>query len=222
MTAGSTTIDDQLSVRYQTADATKEESLEPVPFFYEYTAAVFVDTGLEGSIMEIQMRTHSGKGMFLHLAEQWRLERPATSSSMAEKIACLSYLRIIAMGVSALPLIIEQLERERDDPDHWGPALEAITGENPVPEDARGDTVRTAQAWMAWSKTRAAAEWTSISIRPTGSLTSTKTTVGSLVPKINDTIALLGQPNPVFVGGGQVIGDIGLRALNENLRSTRS
>ena len=80
------------------------------------------------------------------------------SSSIAEKIACPAYLRIVAMGISALPLVIEQMKREGDDADYWGPALEAITGENPVPEDARGDSVRTAQAWIAWSETRAAAK----------------------------------------------------------------
>ena len=46
------------------------------------------------------------------------------------------------MGRSAAPLLIEQLEREGDDPDHWCVALEAVTGENPVPEIASGDLVR--------------------------------------------------------------------------------
>jgi len=57
------------------------------------------------------------------------------------------------MRQRAVPLIIEQLEREGDDPDHWGAALEAVTGENPVPEVAAGDLVRMAQAWIAWHKT---------------------------------------------------------------------
>ena len=56
------------------------------------------------------------------------------------------------MGRSAAPLLIEQLEREGDDPDHWCVALEAVTGENPVPEIASGDLVRITQAWIAWCK----------------------------------------------------------------------
>jgi hypothetical protein len=96
------------------------------------------------------------KEMFLRLIEQWRAERAGAVSSMAEIIACPSYLRIIGMGWRVLPLIIEQLEREGDEPDHWCAALEAVTGEDPVPEDAYGDTVRIAQAWIAWNETRIA------------------------------------------------------------------
>ena len=86
------------------------------------------------------------------LVQQWHEERPPFSSSIADMIACPSYLRIIAMGRAVAPLILEQLKQEGDDPDHWHAALEAITGENPVPEDAQGDTVRTAEAWIAWGE----------------------------------------------------------------------
>ena len=98
------------------------------------------------------------RDMFLRLVEQWRTERVGAASSMADIIACPSYLRIIGMGWRALPFIIEQLEQEGDEPDHWCAALEAVTGEDPVPEDAHGDAVRIAQAWLEWHKTRVA--WT--------------------------------------------------------------
>lgn len=35
------------------------------------------------------------------------------------------------------------------DPDHWFWALEMITGADPVPVEAYGDTVQMAQAWTA-------------------------------------------------------------------------
>lgn len=94
--------------------------------------------------------------LFLRLVEQWHVERVGAASSMAEMIACPSYLRIIGMGLRALPLIMEHLEREGDEPDHWCAALEAITGENPVREDAHGDTVRIADAWIEWNQARVA------------------------------------------------------------------
>ena len=94
--------------------------------------------------------------MFRGFVELWYTERIGAASSMAEIIACPSHLRIIGMGLRALPLIIEQLEREGNDPDHWCAALEAITGEDPVPEDAHGDTVRIAEAWIAWNRVRVA------------------------------------------------------------------
>ena len=88
------------------------------------------------------------------LVQQWHEERPSFSSSIADMIACPSYLRIIAMGHAAVPCILEQLQQEGADPDHWHAALEAITGENPVPEAAQGDTIQIAEAWIAWGERR--------------------------------------------------------------------
>ena len=129
----------------------------------------------------------SDRETFLELMEQWRTERPVAASSIAEIVACPSYLRIIAMGSRALPLIIEQLEREGNEPDHWCAALEAITGEDPVPEDAQGDSVRIARAWIAWNRTRNA--WTFH--------TSTTLTIESPATELTDIIALPGLLNPV-------------------------
>ena len=88
---------------------------------------------------------------FTRWVEQWHVERGITSS-LSDMIACPSYLNIIAMGEKALPLILAQLRREGDDPDHWFAALEAITDEDPVPEDAYGDTVKMAKAWLLWAE----------------------------------------------------------------------
>lgn len=60
------------------------------------------------------------------------------------------YQQLIGMGTDALPLILMELQRE---PDHWFWALEAITGENPVPVDSRGDVDQSTKAWIDWGKT---------------------------------------------------------------------
>jgi hypothetical protein len=65
-----------------------------------------------------------------------------------------SYQRIIGMGGRAVPMILRELENSGDDPDHWFWALEMITGEDPVPVAAYGDTVRMAQAWLSWAQGR--------------------------------------------------------------------
>ncbi len=90
---------------------------------------------------------------FAQLVGQWHRERGITSS-LSEMIVCPSYLRIIAMGEKALPLILAQLRREGDDPDHWSAALEAITGEDPIPKEVYGDTVKIAKAWLSWAEER--------------------------------------------------------------------
>ena len=66
-------------------------------------------------------------------------------------VNCPSYLRIIGMGEAALPLVLAQLKREGDDPDHWFTALQAITGEDPVSEESCGDTVSMANEWLSWA-----------------------------------------------------------------------
>lgn len=91
--------------------------------------------------------------LFQHLVEQWRRERGATSS-ITQMVLSPAYQRIIGMGSSAVPFILTAIEREGDDPDHWGWALHAITGEDPVPVEAAGDPVKIAQAWLEWGHQR--------------------------------------------------------------------
>lgn len=96
-----------------------------------------------------------GESMFTRWMEQWREERGA-ASSLSGMFACPSYLKIIGMGEKALPLIFAQLRSERDDPDHWFAALEAITGQDPVSEDDYGDTLKMAEAWLSWAEKKSA------------------------------------------------------------------
>jgi hypothetical protein len=91
--------------------------------------------------------------LFNLLVQQWHQER-GISSSIADMVLCPSYQRIIAMGQDAMSLILRQLQREGDDPDHWFWALEMITGQDPVPAEAYGDNVAIAQAWLSWARGR--------------------------------------------------------------------
>lgn len=94
----------------------------------------------------------SDDALFQHLTERWHLERGATSS-VTKMATCRSYQRIIGMGRQvAVPLILNDLAARPENPDHWFWALQALTGEDPVPEDARGDMRRMAQAWLQWGR----------------------------------------------------------------------
>ena len=55
------------------------------------------------------------------------------------------------LGAVALPLILAELRRETD---HWFWALEAISGENPVPRELAGDVEAAASAWLRWGQER--------------------------------------------------------------------
>jgi hypothetical protein len=91
-------------------------------------------------------RAESHKEEFSRLVRDWKQTRGHTSS--AAKLATHpSYQKIIAMGQVAVPLILQELERE---PDHWFLALRAITGTDPVPEEARGKIDEMTRAWLVW------------------------------------------------------------------------
>jgi len=88
---------------------------------------------------------------FQELADRW-LEETQYVSSLHEIIKHKDYQAIITMGRAAVPLLLKELEKP--DPDHWGPALSAITGEQPVPAEAAGRLDGIAAAWLSWARKR--------------------------------------------------------------------
>lgn len=87
---------------------------------------------------------------FQELAKRWKAEERFTSLS-SQVAVNPAYLRIIAMGKQALPFIFEDLAKQ---PDLWFAALRAITGEDPVPEESKGDMERSASLWLEWGRKR--------------------------------------------------------------------
>jgi hypothetical protein len=85
---------------------------------------------------------------FHSLARTWRNDVTLTSS-ITEMVMHPAYQRIIGMGFIVLPLIFRDLENE---PDHWFWALKAITGEDPVKPEDRGNLPKMAAAWLKWAK----------------------------------------------------------------------
>jgi hypothetical protein len=88
---------------------------------------------------------------FEALARQWVADTTTFSSDFGSIVMHWAYQRIIGLGPPVVPLILAELVRS---PDHWGWALSAITGENPVPPEEEGDVEATAAAWIAWGRAR--------------------------------------------------------------------
>jgi len=70
---------------------------------------------------------------------------------MAKLASHHAYQRIIGMGDQAIPLLLRELQREVD---LWFWALEAITGEDPVRAEHRGNIDEMARDWIIWGKER--------------------------------------------------------------------
>jgi hypothetical protein len=88
---------------------------------------------------------------FQELVKQWKTER-GSRSSITQAAMMQPYQSIIGMGEDAIPLIIAQLKSEGHDPDQWFWALRAITQENPVRPEDRGNFQKMAQTWIQWAE----------------------------------------------------------------------
>jgi len=102
-------------------------------------------SGITNTVVELESADR-----FTLLAAEWK-DRSRYLSNTAQIAMLKPYQQIIGMGKPAVPLILKELERE---PDQWFWALEAITGENPVPKEAAGKVQQMAQSWIDWGKAK--------------------------------------------------------------------
>jgi hypothetical protein len=98
-----------------------------------------------------QVKAEKSLRKFKKLAQQWRNER-GSMSSITEMSMLSPYQKIIGMGNEAVPLILNELRSEGDDPDQWFWALTAITETNPVKPEDQGNFKKMAEAWFAWAE----------------------------------------------------------------------
>ncbi|HUP18686.1 MAG TPA: hypothetical protein VM778_01900 [Gemmatimonadota bacterium] len=87
---------------------------------------------------------------FRRLSNRWR-DETAIAPSVVHMALHDAYQQIIGMGEDALPLILAELQTNGG---HWFWALSAITGEDPVPDAARGEIEAMTEAWLEWGRVR--------------------------------------------------------------------
>ncbi len=92
--------------------------------------------------------TNETRAKFDRLAAEWR-SAVRYVSSLSQMVTHPAYQRIIGMGAVAIPLMLERLRRE---PEHWFWALKSIAGEDPVPEECRGDLEAMSRSWLSWGR----------------------------------------------------------------------
>jgi hypothetical protein len=85
---------------------------------------------------------------FSRLAAEWR-DDVAEVSSYSEMVSHPAYLRIIALGEAAVPLLLRELRRE---PNHWFVALHVLTGVDPVRPESRARLYDMAHDWIVWGQ----------------------------------------------------------------------
>jgi hypothetical protein len=100
------------------------------------------------SSRRVAVLTVEDEERFRQLASKWREETRALSSD-SDIVANFAYYQIIGMGERALPLIFEEMKAHGG---RWFWALRAITGENPVRSENRGNVRRMNEAWLEWAR----------------------------------------------------------------------
>ena len=107
-------------------------------------------TTLDRLITDYVDQLAAAKARFEGLAAQWH-EQAGPLSSSTDRAMLPAYQAIIGMGETALPFIFDEM-RQRGG--HWFWALRAITGENPVPPEHRGNVEAMTQDWLQWARQR--------------------------------------------------------------------
>ena len=119
-------------------------------FFHGLSNAIlfYGSSSYHGKIESIEERSTDTHAVFLELVEIWKKDTEFVSTT-EDMVLHESYQRIIGLGPSVVPFLLQELERE---PDHWFWALKSITRVNPA-EDA--DTFDDAvTAWLDWGAQR--------------------------------------------------------------------
>lgn len=88
---------------------------------------------------------------FKELADQWRKETEH-SSLILEISMHPAYQRIIGLGEEVIPLLLKELSQRKNEPEHWFWALSALTGQNPISEQHRGNLVEMGKSWLEWGE----------------------------------------------------------------------
>lgn len=85
---------------------------------------------------------------FRSLADEWKRDT-GHLSLISQRINHPAYKRIIRMGRTAIPLILEEMQRS---PGHWFHALTMLADSNPVPPDFDGTVDGAAELWITWGR----------------------------------------------------------------------
>ncbi len=85
---------------------------------------------------------------FLILRDEWKAET-VLLSSITQIAMHPAYQQIIGMGLTAVPLILAEMERE---PGHWFWALKSITGMDPTLPEDKGYMRRMTESWLRWGR----------------------------------------------------------------------
>jgi hypothetical protein len=141
----------------ESSTAVLEEGGQEVMEDYERDSLIFDDyyggQDISTSALNVPVQIEDDEpetmeAQFNRLADAWEDETKLLSS-MNRIVTNKAHLQIVAMGPDVVPLI---LKRMRGKPGWWFEALRFLTGQDPVPDSARGRLDAMTEAWLKWGE----------------------------------------------------------------------
>ena len=125
-------------------------SYRTFPITRDHPEAEIYRLSLEGNLCEhcSTLPERRMEDRFAELAAKWQRGTGGLSSPRAIA-GHPAYQQIIDMGTPVIPMILRELKEHGG---WWYPALRTLTGENPVPEEAKGQPPLNREAWLKWGR----------------------------------------------------------------------
>ena len=129
---------------------TPKVSYRTISITRDHPEAEISKLSLEGNLCEYcsTLPERRMQDQFVELVEEWQKGTGGLSSPRAIA-GHPAYQQIIDMGAPAIPMILRELKEHGG---WWYPALRTLTGENPVPEEAKGQPPLNKEAWLKWGR----------------------------------------------------------------------
>lgn len=120
--------------------AAKTEDLYPLTYLY------LLNSFFSKTEDVVARDVKSKSKVFKKLAESWHKDTDHHSFSYLIT-SHEAYLKIIGMGTTAIPFILRDL-KERGG--NWYVALRALSGQDPVPLESKGNVPLMKKSWLRW------------------------------------------------------------------------
>jgi hypothetical protein len=130
--------------------STPAEAIPTQPSHWCYpTAEAKPSADYRDFLQSVPTSTVKASEYFRSLAKEWNRET-GHLSLISQRVTHPAYRRIIRMGGTAVPLILEEMRRSPTS--HWFHALVILADENPIPQNFNGTVAEAVALWVAWGR----------------------------------------------------------------------
>ena len=113
-----------------------------------------IDTNVPGQfvhVFDVSIRPDSIKRRFDALRREWERDTMLVSNA-ATVLSHPAFMKVIALGDSVVPAILEFIESHPKESLFWTIALQTIVDDDPVPVEERSNPSKRRARWIEWGR----------------------------------------------------------------------